>query len=381
MRLGLAWLAWYVSHSCCCINPGRSRCSAAILLDGSSSVGSFYSPSGRSGQRSSAFGESPAICSGCSMRSCNFARCQSAQCYPGSPCGIGLQVDKADPLSEGWRKLGTMGGCRPLASTKPMDEHNTRPHCNSSFKWGHRGEEAEAFISGGPGGRQRVHHRFRPLEGKAVPKIPRCYGWPSRGRMRTNIRATFGFTSKGVHPSEPPIHRFWCIWTVWETVGRLLRSWKFKTYVLTPEGYTTKEIPGPANFAVWRSSYRVFKTAMIIMDMISVANLMSYEGMVEKYSVTYPQAWHLVVIAEDNARAEHAARLKTRLLASLASGGSPPAKWDPARPWDYIFRLLIEDERYWREQLHTPALAWQGAREVFQSRCPRRCPCHTWRKA
>ena len=141
---------------------------------------------------------------------------------------------------------------------------------------------------------------------------------------------------------------------------KLLRSSKFKTYVLTPEGYTTKEIPGPANFAIWRSSYRVFKTAMIMMDIISVSNLMSYESTIERYSITYPQAWHLVVIAEDNARAEHAARLKTRLLASMASGGSPPAKWDPTRPWDYIFRILIEDEKYWREQLHTPALAWMA---------------------
>ena len=140
---------------------------------------------------------------------------------------------------------------------------------------------------------------------------------------------------------------------------RLLRSSKFKTFVLTPEGYTTKEIPGPANFAVWRASFRVFKTAMIMMDIISVANLMAYEGMIERFSITYPTAWHLVVMSEDNARAEHAMRLKTRLMAAALLH-----QRDPLRPWDYIYRLMIEDERYWREQLHTPALAWMagGAR-------------------
>ena len=154
-----------------------------------------------------------------------------------------------------------------------------------------------------------------------------------------------------------------------------LRASKFRAHVMTPQGYVMKEIPGPANYAMWRASFRVFKVAMIMLDTVSVANLMGYEAMVERLAMTYPSAWHLVVIAEDNARGEHLMRLKTRLLSSLAAGGTPPMNWNPRRPWDHLFKMLTEDEKYWREQVHTPAIAWMasGARGIPRTpseRCP-----------
>ena len=148
-----------------------------------------------------------------------------------------------------------------------------------------------------------------------------------------------------------------------------LRSSKFKALTLTAQGYAMKEIPGPANYLAWRASFRVFKTAMIMMDVVSVANLMGYEAFIERLAQTYPSAWHLVVVAEDNARAEHLTRLRTRLTTALSAGGAPPMRWDPRRPWDYLFTMLMEDERYWRDQVHTPAIAWMasGARGTPRS--------------
>ena len=154
----------------------------------------------------------------------------------------------------------------------------------------------------------------------------------------------------------------YCDFAIFVPYGRKqLRASKFRAHVFTDNGYVMKEIPGPSNYAMWRASFRVFKTAMIMLDTISVANLMGYEALIERLALTYPTAWHLVTIAEDNARAEHLSRLKTRLLTALAAGGPPPTRWDPNRPWDYVLKLLMEDERYWREQVHTPAIAWMAA--------------------
>ena len=154
----------------------------------------------------------------------------------------------------------------------------------------------------------------------------------------------------------------YCDFGIFVPYGRKqLRASKFRAHILTSNGYVMKEIPGPANYAMWRASYRVFKTSMIMLDTISVANLLGYEAFIERLALTYPTAWHLVVMAEDNGRAEHMVRLKTRLQTSIAAGDAPPLRWDPSRPWDTVLKMLMEDERYWRDQVHTPAIAWMAA--------------------
>ena len=75
----------------------------------------------------------------------------------------------------------------------------------------------------------------------------------------------------------------YCDFGIFVPYGRKqLRSSKFRAHVLTPSGYVMKEIPGPTNFPMWRASFRVYKTALIMLDIISVANLMSYEGFIER---------------------------------------------------------------------------------------------------
>ena len=46
---------------------------------------------------------------------------------------------------------------------------------------------------------------------------------------------------------------------------KALRASKFQTYVPTLEGFMTKEISGPANFEMWLASFRVYRTALIML--------------------------------------------------------------------------------------------------------------------
>ena len=222
MKLWLAWLAWHVSLSSCCRGYGRLGGHQELLLDGLRGLGSIHCSSRRSGIRHPSTCEPASISSGCCLRSRCPSRWSPLECNPGSPCGTGLQVGKADPLPEGRRQLGPMGRCRPLASSKPMDRKFTNSHpCYSNRRSFFR-KEAEAVSSGGSSRRQRVHDCGGSPEGQVVSTLHRCDGWTTRGGMRTILRAIISVASEGLHSAKPSIHRLWSIWALWEKIVAVL---------------------------------------------------------------------------------------------------------------------------------------------------------------
>ena len=139
---------------------------------------------------------------------------------------------------------------------------------------------------------------------------------------------------------------------------RMQRAAKFRSFVLTPNGYTAKELPGPTNYVQWRTCFRVLRTTLIMLDCVSLSALHNYEMLIERLSRTYPTAWHLIYTADDMARASHSNRLKAKVTMDISNGKPPPGSWDPSRPWDYIFQALVLDESFWSQQVHSPALVW-----------------------
>ena len=87
---------------------------------------------------------------------------------------------------------------------------------------------------------------------------------------------------------------------------RALRASRCRTYIQTPEGFTAKEVLGPASFVQWRACYRVLKSALIMLDCVSLANIHAYEVHMEKLTRLYPTTWHLVYSADDLARSSQA---------------------------------------------------------------------------
>ena len=147
---------------------------------------------------------------------------------------------------------------------------------------------------------------------------------------------------------------------------RALRASKFRTFVASPNGYVTKELPGPASYVQWRSCFRIFRTAMLMLDAMSMATLHNYEAMIEKLNRLYPTAWHLVYSADELARSSHSNRTKSKLQLDIKNGITPPMNWDPSRPWDYVYQALVLDDQFWQAQVHGPALAWvaSGSRGI-----------------
>ena len=96
--------------------------------------------------------------------------------------------------------------------------------------------------------------------------------------------------------------------------------------IYTPLGdgtYLQRDLPGPPTYQGWLASWRVLKTACIMLDIASLASLEVYGKHIERLVTQWPSAWGLIYSAEDAARAERMAKAATTLHC-----GSKP--WSPS---------------------------------------------------
>ena len=154
---------------------------------------------------------------------------------------------------------------------------------------------------------------------------------------------------------KPP----YCDFGVFVPFGRkALRASKYRTWIPTAEGYVSKELPGPANFTQWRACYRVFTTAMLMLQECALAPLHAYELYVEKLTRLYPDAWHLVYSADEMARSELLSRLRIKINLDQKEGRPIPPLFDERKPWETVFKMIPGELKFWQDQIHGPALTW-----------------------
>ena len=180
-------------------------------------------------------------------------------------------------------------------------------------------------------------------------------GLPPAWGRRTELGTAERFGTKDQNPGHSPLHGFWVFCSL------SLRASKYRTFVLSSDGYTAKELPGSSNFVQWRACFRVLRSALLMLECVSMANIHLHEMHIEKLTRLYASAWHLVYSADDLARSAHANRTRSRILMDIKSGKMAPDGWDPMKPWDTVYKLLVSDERFWQEKVHGPALAWIAA--------------------
>ena len=128
----------------------------------------------------------------------------------------------------------------------------------------------------------------------------------------------------------------------------------------------TREVAGPTTFEMWQASYRVYRTALIMLETVPLAHLNAYEAHIEKLVRNFPGCWHLICQADDRGRSEHLTRLKLRATMAGGVGSDAPVGFDADKPWATLMRALVDDDRYWNEQVILPGTAWmaQGSRGV-----------------
>eukprot|EP00435_Cladocopium_sp_Y103_P054112 s157_g17.t1 len=143
---------------------------------------------------------------------------------------------------------------------------------------------------------------------------------------------------------------------------KLTKSQKCRIFTPLGDGtYLQRDLPGPPTYQGWLASWRVLKTALIMLDAASLAALETYGKHVERLVTQWPSAWGLIYSAEDSARAERMAKLRRHYAVESSLGRQVPRDWNPRSPWSCIFIQLTKDDAYWAEKVHVPASAWVAA--------------------
>ena len=154
--------------------------------------------------------------------------------------------------------------------------------------------------------------------------------------------------------------------SVWTPFSRkVLKMAKYQTFVMQGDGsFVARTVAGPGDYQQWLASFRVMRTAFIMLDLLPLNLLLQWENHMEKLVARYGGCWHLLVEAENKARAEHLGRMHALVKLSIDQGERPPFGWKESEPWPVVWKKVLEDAEFWQEQVHVPALAWlaKGAR-------------------
>ena len=139
---------------------------------------------------------------------------------------------------------------------------------------------------------------------------------------------------------------------------RFSKALKFLNHILQPDGtFRAVEVPGPPSYEQWLSSWKVFENTLLMFQteaapgvmnpIVTPSALEEYKDAFRDMVVNYPEAWHLLVKAEDRCRGEHFPRLRRNLLNRFNKGLAP--EFDPSMPWDGVFGEAARDRDYWDE--------------------------------
>ena len=157
---------------------------------------------------------------------------------------------------------------------------------------------------------------------------------------------------------QPPYVDF-AIWLPY--AKKHLKSQKYKSFVMMQDGtFSSRMVAGPSCFQHWLLSYRVLRATWVMMDQVGLANLMQWENKIETLNNRYEDCWHLIAEADDRGRGEQMSKTLSKIKMAIDAGDPPPRGWDPSRPWEVVWRTVLNDQDYWREQVHLPAMVWMA---------------------
>ena len=189
-------------------------------------------------------------------------------------------------------------------------------------------------------------------------EVHRCDGGTSLRGNRTHKGATQCLASQGASVGKSPVCRFLGIHSIWKedvSVHPL-------SHLHSEFGWNLRDARG----ARPNQLYTMVGLQSSVEGGHGDVGLHPHRGAaavrdphIEKLVKLYPSCWHLVVSAEDKARSDHLARLQLKATLDHQAGKATPMGWDPHSPsWGPLFRQLLDDQPYWAENVHNPALVW-----------------------
>ena len=106
------------------------------------------------------------------------------------------------------------------------------------------------------------------------------------------------------------------------------------------------------------------------MDQISPARLDNYEKNIRSYVERYGDScWAIIYQADVRARLEHSERMRRQGEDDhqKATNLGMPHDYDSAKPWEYVWNALVEDQRFWRKEVEEPCLLVKAKSAAIQT--------------
>ena len=92
---------------------------------------------------------------------------------------------------------------------------------------------------------------------------------------------------------------------VWGAYGdRLARAMKFTSQLWKDGQWKPVEIPGASSLLAWEESWRIFRTASLMLNLATAATLDRYAAAFKARVHEYPNVWHLAAQADIRCRSE-----------------------------------------------------------------------------
>ena len=126
--------------------------------------------------------------------------------------------------------------------------------------------------------------------------------------------------------------------------------------VVGPNGeFKRIELKGPANGHEWRQSYEVYKISALMLNASGQHVIDQYDAAIKLYWDTYgPELWALLYQADCRMRREFFKTLRRKAAAAKLKG--PSHEFDPKRPLQYLFKMALSSEAFWKKQFEHPAM-------------------------
>lgn len=152
--------------------------------------------------------------------------------------------------------------------------------------------------------------------------------------------------------------------SVWGPYGqRLLRKQTFTAWFLNPVSgdWSRREQPGPATFNEWYKNWKVYRTAMLLLEACDPERLDAYAELIRSYVLQFgEEAWAFVSQADVRLRLEHLDRIRRDLRTAPQNHG-----FTEQNPWSACFAQAVKEAEFWQREMATPATRFlaRGKRE------------------
>ena len=142
--------------------------------------------------------------------------------------------------------------------------------------------------------------------------------------------------------------------------NRLKKKIAMSGYTMARDGtFQLTELKGPSNFVEWKECYCIFRTCCIMLEVCSPAVLDKYCDHISRFNLKYSDAVWLILYQTDvRARSEQVERIRRRGAQehSAATGTGGTHEYQPSQPWEFVYRHLVLDNKFWEDEFTSTAL-------------------------